>query len=1014
MTDSELLQLEDLAFVEQAYQALLGRAADPAGLRNYLERVRAGAPKALILAELRASEEAQRKAHRSAKPGTAPPAASTPPLHAYRAPPPSIEQLLRLEDRAFVEQAYRIILGRSADPSGLRNYLQELRSGVGRFDVLHELLQSAEGQRVNAPLPLLRAMLRRRRSQRLPGVRHALQALRLARRRLGLEAGKRARTRNTTLPIPVSIAAEGHDPLRPRSGFRAGSLHHPNTKTMTEKISASATGSRLAAAATDVEQWAVDATKPDAGSPLAAAAPEPCNLHAERLVGPTLHGWSAIGDQAASVAVSFAKRALGRVVPNVPRPELQAAHGLIHDTVGFAAVVGGLLQFAAMAPACSTLHLAQQGEGGTELSIDLQQHLPEALSFSPMRAMLRAPPGIAGNVRSMRLLSPTEAAIVFETDATVVEPAPSVYVDFYQERTAGELVRIARFALELGGQLHDLAFRLPDMQRPLLMVVTDAERAIIATDCFPLPVLFAEANAPLVEYHVTLESGKSAFGVVAKIARSFLDAAIHAREARPQGNSPQRADTCLVLYARGSADLSLESAFAACHGLAAELVFLDAQGRVHTAQGTRGPLAEYLATSRARHFLLHDAEAHLRPDFWAIVDNNSFRLAQAPSVVHWHSLWIDGMARPQVVKAGLLLHPAFAGLQLLEARSLLVSRAALQRAVLEHGEKLASGRLVLEQAFAFIEPSQVVCLPVVMHTVRVPVTPMMAQRFQSEHVVLPRHPAQVLRGSAQVRGGLGVSAIINYRDGVHDTLRCLESLATQDLEGPLEVILVNNGSTPSSVETVLGRARDLFGAEQVSAIDYPHRFNHSTQCNVAAVAARHAMLLMLSNDSVLVTPSAVARSAAVAQVPWVGTCGFRIIGNEAHKRRLQSLGLTLNQRRYLFAGGSPVATNLAPAFALDCAFEVVGNTFAAVMLRREVYFALDGLDADAFPTNYNDVDFSFRALNAGYRHVVLGSEIVEHVGRGSREADQDLPIDQRIVERAPRLDLLARVGFQQL
>lgn len=1013
MTDAELLELDDQAFIEQAYREALGRAADPTGRRGYLERLREGVPKAQILAELRASEEGRRRSPPSPAAGRT--GAPTGPPPAYAAPLPSARQLLRLDDRAFVEQAYRLILGRSADASGRRNYLQELSKGIGRFDVLHALMESAEGQRVNAPLPVLRAMVERRRAERLPGVRHALRALRLARRRLEPASRQAGRVRNVTLPTPVSIAAEGRDPMRPRSGVRNGSLPHPNTQTMNSTNPPPANGSRLATAAADAEQWSHAGLPPsDEDTPLDVAQPEPCNLHAERIVGPTLHGWSAIGGRAAHVSLDFAQRALGRIVPQVSRPELRATHGLTDETVGFAAVLGGLLQFAAMAPACAALRLVQQGEGGTELTLDLQQHLPEALSFSPMRALMRTPPGRAGNVRSMRLLSPTDVAMVFETDAAVADPPPGVFIDFYQERKPGELARIARFALELGGQLHDLEFTLLDMQRPLLMVVTDAERAIIATDCFPLPVLFSEANAPLVEYHVTLESGKSAFGVVAKIARSFLDAAIHARESRPPGTTPQRADTCLVLYARGNADLPLESLRASYQSLAAELVFLDTEGRVFAADSPPQPLADFVARSRARHFLLHDAEVHLRPDFWAIVDNNAFRFANAPEVVHWHSLWIDGMARPQVVKAGLLLHPVFAGMQLLEARSLLVGRASLQRALIEHGSQLASGRLVLEQVFAFVEPRQVLCLPVVMHTVLVPVQPMKAQQFQSEHVVLPAHPAQAARAAPQAHGAAGVSAIINYRDGVQDTLRCLESLAAQQLDGPLEVMLVNNGSTPFSVDTVLGRARSLFGADRVTAIDYPHRFNHSTQCNVAAVAARHELLLMLSNDSVLVTPRAVARSAAVAQVPWVGTCGFRIIGGEEQKRRLQSLGLALNPRRYLFAGGSPVATNLAPAFALDCTFEVVGNTFAAVMLRREVYRALDGLDADAFPTNYNDVDFSFRALNAGYRHVVVGSEIVEHVGRGSREADQDLPIDQRIIERAPRLELLARVGFQQL
>ena len=171
---------------------------------------------------------------------------------------------------------------------------------------------------------------------------------------------------------------------------------------------------------------------------------------------------------------------------------------------------------------------------------------------------------------------------------------------------------------------------------------------------------------------------------------------------------------------------------------------------------------------------------------------------------------------------------------------------------------------------------------------------------------------------------------------------------------------------------------------------------------------------MLSNDSVLLAPQALASACALAMVPWVGTVGFRIVGYSTGKAKLQSLGLGLSPRQMLFHGGSPLATYRPPAFLLDYTQETLGNTFAAVVLRRQSYLELGGLDEVAFPTNYNDVDYCCRAMQQGLRHVTIGAAVVQHVGRGSREMDLDLPIDQRIVERCPDFAKLTAVGMAQL
>lgn len=66
----ELLTLEDEPFVWAAYQRVLGREPDPAGLSGYLAQVRSGVDKAQIVAVMAASDEGRQ--HRAALTGLAP------------------------------------------------------------------------------------------------------------------------------------------------------------------------------------------------------------------------------------------------------------------------------------------------------------------------------------------------------------------------------------------------------------------------------------------------------------------------------------------------------------------------------------------------------------------------------------------------------------------------------------------------------------------------------------------------------------------------------------------------------------------------------------------------------------------------------------------------------------------------------------------------------------------------------------------------------------------------------
>jgi GT2 family glycosyltransferase len=91
-------------------------------------------------------------------PGAAAPQADSMPAVALDLP-----ALLALDGRAFVQAAYRALLQRDADDSGLAFYTADLESGVDKLDVLASLGKSAEGRARDVKLAgLSEALLARR------------------------------------------------------------------------------------------------------------------------------------------------------------------------------------------------------------------------------------------------------------------------------------------------------------------------------------------------------------------------------------------------------------------------------------------------------------------------------------------------------------------------------------------------------------------------------------------------------------------------------------------------------------------------------------------------------------------------------------------------------------------------------------------------------------------------------------------------------------------------------------
>ena len=79
-----------------------------------------------------------------------------------------LNTLLGHHGRQFVECAYLTLLNRQPDPGGMLYYLQRLRSGAPKLQILRELYTSDEGRMSGADLPWLRKITRWQTFSRIP------------------------------------------------------------------------------------------------------------------------------------------------------------------------------------------------------------------------------------------------------------------------------------------------------------------------------------------------------------------------------------------------------------------------------------------------------------------------------------------------------------------------------------------------------------------------------------------------------------------------------------------------------------------------------------------------------------------------------------------------------------------------------------------------------------------------------------------------------------------------------
>ena len=145
----DLCHLQDRAFVDAAYRAILNRAPDPNGEEHHLGLLRNGTSKAGVLRKLRDSPEGEVVGAKIDDLTQSDDEHSVKPEEIRMA---QLREPSRSHDTEFVDAAYRAVLKRAPDSIGEEHYLGLLRNGASKAEILHRLRHSPEGEAIGAKI----------------------------------------------------------------------------------------------------------------------------------------------------------------------------------------------------------------------------------------------------------------------------------------------------------------------------------------------------------------------------------------------------------------------------------------------------------------------------------------------------------------------------------------------------------------------------------------------------------------------------------------------------------------------------------------------------------------------------------------------------------------------------------------------------------------------------------------------------------------------------------------------
>ena len=244
-----------------------------------------------------------------------------------------------------------------------------------------------------------------------------------------------------------------------------------------------------------------------------------------------------------------------------------------------------------------------------------------------------------------------------------------------------------------------------------------------------------------------------------------------------------------------------------------------------------------------------------------------------------------------------------------------------------------------------------------------------------------------------------VSILIPTCDHIDDLETCIESIYDRTTYPDFEVILIENNSKDPETFRTYERMRKEHPDNLKVIIWEGKGFNYSALNNFGEKYATGEYILLLNNDTEVITPKWLEEMVMYAQQERVGCVGVKLLYPDD---TIQHAGIGFG---FLTLAGHMHKNFLAghPGYMgrLVYAQDVYAVTAACLMVRKDVYEQVGGLD-ESFAVAFNDVDFCVRVREAGYTNIFTPFAQLYHYESKSRGLDESPEKRKRFVSEVER------------
>ena len=228
-----------------------------------------------------------------------------------------------------------------------------------------------------------------------------------------------------------------------------------------------------------------------------------------------------------------------------------------------------------------------------------------------------------------------------------------------------------------------------------------------------------------------------------------------------------------------------------------------------------------------------------------------------------------------------------------------------------------------------------------------------------------------------------VSIVIPTKDAPETLDTCLKSVYEKSTYKNFEIILIDNNSCAPSTFKLFEEYKNKYKNFNVVRMECP--FNYSYINNQAVMNhSKGEYIVLLNNDTEIITPNWLELMLGYASKKHIGTVGAKLLFNDD---TLQHAGLIIGKGG--LAGHAHYGADrydVGMQWELKIPYDVSGNTAACLMISKEKYMEVGGLE-EQLQVAFNDVDFNLKVREKGYNNIYLPIVELYHYESKTRGLD---------------------------